>query len=117
MGEGGRLSLRKRPPSSSSFHEYNPERRVPLKERLKAEEEEMKLNMSNVGKESNAGEVGKDASVGDVGKDSLRSRFLRRFGLGTDDRMADIKEKDEAKTRKKSDEFFSFKGKEETKTR
>merc|ERR1711962_1314827 len=94
--DSGRFSLRKsRPQSSSSFHEYVPERRVPLKERLKTQEEEMTVVSP------------------EPGKDSLRSRFMRRFGLGNDERMTDIKETDEGKTRKKSDDFFTWKRKDD----
>merc|ERR1712013_6700 len=102
-GESGRFSLRKGRPqnSSSSFHEYAPvERRVPLKERLKTQETEDEESENKV-------------TSSDTGKDSLRSRFMRRFGMGNDERMTDIKEGDEKKNGKKVDDFFSWKRKEE----
>merc|ERR1719403_718741 len=50
--ESGRFSLRKsRPQSSSSFHEYVPDRRVPLKDRLKTQEEEMTVVSPEPGKD------------------------------------------------------------------
>merc|ERR1712096_466620 len=99
--ESGRLSLvKQRPQSSSSFHEYAPpERRVPLRERLKQEEEEPVPVVPP-----------QPPEVNNPGKDSLRTRFMRRFGIGNDDRMTDIKEKDEGKSLKN----FSFKKKEES---
>ena len=103
-------TLKKKSSTSSSFHQYNPDKRVPLKERLKnkmsetstsTDEDDRLAIPSTTPLVQRASRLTRDKSTDK--DDSLRSRFLRRFRLGSEEKSEEKKETHEKITRKKTE--------------